>query len=190
MIGSIALASVAVFVTFTLTSAASAQNCTQDPTAKFPHDFSNWKCPGLKKPPHRLSSNDAKGCAAACCEQTDCEIYQWCAVDSLCAQLWGPGCSIGQLGADGHSGCIPDAGWQSRSRSESVPPSCQEDEDCNLNGACRSGQCDCNPGWTGADCGQLDLMPIKLVPISHQQVTSTHTQTRHTYHLHSHTHYH
>lgn len=176
LLGSIALTGAAIYVTSSLTSAASVQNCTENPVAKFPHNFSNWKCPGLKKPPHRLSSNDLEGCAAACCEQANCEIYQWCAADSLCAQLWGPGCFVGQFGADGPAGCVPDAGWQSASRSVS-PPSCHKDEECNLNGECRSGECICNPGWTGADCGQLNLVPIKLVPIPQQQVTPTRTHT-------------
>ena len=37
---------------------------------------------------------------------------------------------------------------------------CTADEDCALNGQCLpSGVCLCNPGWTGAACGQLRLAP-------------------------------
>lgn len=38
---------------------------------------------------------------------------------------------------------------------------CGSDEDCNLNGVCNpfSRTCVCDPGWTAADCGQLDLLP-------------------------------
>ena len=37
---------------------------------------------------------------------------------------------------------------------------CAVDEDCALNGQCLpSGVCLCNPGWTGAACGQLRLAP-------------------------------
>jgi hypothetical protein len=43
-----------------------------------------------------------------------------------------------------------------------APPfACATDMDCQLNGACSSatGACSCRPGWTGPDCGQLDLLP-------------------------------
>ena len=38
---------------------------------------------------------------------------------------------------------------------------CTSDTDCQLNGACvpGSGACMCHAGWTGADCGLLDLQP-------------------------------
>jgi len=40
----------------------------------------------------------------------------------------------------------------------SVTP-CTTDSDCNLNGICTSGVCHCDPGWSEADCGKLDLLP-------------------------------
>jgi hypothetical protein len=38
---------------------------------------------------------------------------------------------------------------------------CTVDEDCSLNGVCAraSRTCECDPGWRGADCGELDLAP-------------------------------
>lgn len=36
---------------------------------------------------------------------------------------------------------------------------CTTDEDCNLNGICQKNTCACDPGWTGTDCGKLDLIP-------------------------------
>lgn len=37
--------------------------------------------------------------------------------------------------------------------------SCEVDEDCNLNGVCGSNRhCDCDPAWTGADCGILNVV--------------------------------
>ncbi|KAL4927797.1 uncharacterized protein BDV17DRAFT_299061 [Aspergillus undulatus] len=36
---------------------------------------------------------------------------------------------------------------------------CTADEDCSLNGLCRAGRCQCDPGWYGTDCGHLDLRP-------------------------------
>lgn len=38
---------------------------------------------------------------------------------------------------------------------------CSTDDDCSLNGICDldSSTCTCDPGWTTADCGHLDLSP-------------------------------
>lgn len=36
---------------------------------------------------------------------------------------------------------------------------CSTDEDCDLNGICTDNVCICDPGWTGVDCGRLDLRP-------------------------------
>ena len=33
------------------------------------------------------------------------------------------------------------------------------EEDCALNGFCHNGKCICDPGWTGARCNFLDLLP-------------------------------
>ncbi|KAJ5377327.1 uncharacterized protein N7496_004736 [Penicillium cataractarum] len=36
---------------------------------------------------------------------------------------------------------------------------CTNEEDCGLNGICSHNTCICDPGWTGNDCGRLDLRP-------------------------------
>ncbi|KAF2100279.1 hypothetical protein NA57DRAFT_73890 [Rhizodiscina lignyota] len=38
---------------------------------------------------------------------------------------------------------------------------CKSNEDCSLNGVCDTHHktCTCDPGWTAADCGKLDLKP-------------------------------
>ena len=41
---------------------------------------------------------------------------------------------------------------------------CRTEYDCELNGACESGVCRCDSGWTGDSCGQLDLLPAKAMP--------------------------
>lgn len=40
---------------------------------------------------------------------------------------------------------------------------CKTDEDCSLNGICSkyAGQCKCDPGWRGNDCGELDILPAR-----------------------------
>merc|ERR1711990_631088 len=42
--------------------------------------------------------------------------------------------------------------------------SCTTDEDCHLNGLCKSGVCACVPEWTGATCGELNLHPARPAP--------------------------
>eukprot|EP01050_Picozoa_sp_SAG11_P016574 SAG11_NODE_2279_length_3579_cov_6.588506_1_plen_344_part_00 len=41
---------------------------------------------------------------------------------------------------------------------------CETDEDCNLNGLCKSGSCVCAPEWRGDDCGVLNLLPARPSP--------------------------
>jgi hypothetical protein len=36
---------------------------------------------------------------------------------------------------------------------------CDSDLDCVLLGTCVDGKCQCNEGWTGANCEQIDLIP-------------------------------
>lgn len=41
---------------------------------------------------------------------------------------------------------------------------CTDDEGCNLNGVCQTttGTCLCDPGWGGATCGLLSLLPLQV----------------------------
>ena len=44
---------------------------------------------------------------------------------------------------------------------------CTSDSDCQLNGVCRSGRCDCDAAWDGDDCGQVRTygsLPLLCVP--------------------------
>lgn len=41
-----------------------------------------------------------------------------------------------------------------------VASSCSTDEDCNLNGVCKNGACDCVSFWGGADCGVVQFKPV------------------------------
>jgi len=36
---------------------------------------------------------------------------------------------------------------------------CETEADCSLLGECTNGKCICDPGWKGAKCGQVDLLP-------------------------------
>jgi len=38
---------------------------------------------------------------------------------------------------------------------------CTADEDCNLNGVCSGGVCNCDPWWQDDDCGALNLRPAR-----------------------------
>ena len=50
---------------------------------------------------------------------------------------------------------------------------CASEFDCQLNGACVSSSCACRPGWTGADCGALDLLPAPAVPAFYRATTAS-----------------
>eukprot|EP00565_Helicotheca_tamesis_P001055 CAMPEP_0185740950 /NCGR_PEP_ID=MMETSP1171-20130828/38694_1 /TAXON_ID=374046 /ORGANISM="Helicotheca tamensis, Strain CCMP826" /LENGTH=661 /DNA_ID=CAMNT_0028412883 /DNA_START=27 /DNA_END=2015 /DNA_ORIENTATION=- len=44
---------------------------------------------------------------------------------------------------------------------------CKNDGDCELNGACSSGACVCDKGWTGTTCGALLLDPNPVIAYGH-----------------------
>lgn len=54
-----------------------------------------------------------------------------------------------------------------------IQSACTTNYDCELNGVCAKGICDCNPGWTGTYCGQLNLVPGPLEVGLQQPNTST-----------------
>ena len=39
---------------------------------------------------------------------------------------------------------------------------CKNNGDCQLNGACIDGKCDCDPAWTGSRCQRLNLLPASI----------------------------
>jgi len=39
---------------------------------------------------------------------------------------------------------------------------CTTTEDCQFNGICSNGLCQCDPGWTGSQCGVLNFVPAPL----------------------------
>ena len=46
---------------------------------------------------------------------------------------------------------------------------CTTWSDCYLNGVCTPrGVCACNPGWVGAHCGMLDLLPTRPGPLGNK----------------------
>jgi hypothetical protein len=62
----------------------------------------------------------------------------------------------------------------STSTSSSSPSPCSTPLDCALNGACGAdGACACSPGWTGADCSRLDLLPAPQSSGVHLDQTSS-----------------
>jgi hypothetical protein len=51
---------------------------------------------------------------------------------------------------------------------------CANDQDCSLNGVCGRGNvCHCDDGWTGGDCGILDVRPAKRDNGYNQTATGT-----------------
>ena len=42
------------------------------------------------------------------------------------------------------------------------PGPCASAADCQLNGRCSGGRCECDSGWTGHSCQQLDLLPATV----------------------------
>lgn len=72
-------------------------------------------------------------------------------------------CSKKNLGAAGQhlkvacTASIPAAIARARLKSDD----CQSDLDCSLNGVCdESGICRCDKPWKGAECGQMNVMPM------------------------------
>jgi hypothetical protein len=80
-------------------------DCT---AASFPIELNNTQCYGLDQASHASQEE----CVNACCEDTDCEVWQWCPKGAQCASQAGESCWLGQLGDCDH----PDDGWVSKGR--------------------------------------------------------------------------
>jgi hypothetical protein len=48
------------------------------------------------------------------------------------------------------------------------PPPCASAIDCNLNGVCVAGLCECDAGWRADDCGELALLPKQSLDGAYQ----------------------
>lgn len=121
----------------------SQNNCWGDPPAcLFRGRFDNWAA-----------------CEAVCHDDSSCTSFTW----------------VGATGPPYQHECRTrnDTFWSLTAESNhvsgfkgSLPPpigtNCTIDEECSLQGICggkAAGVCACDPGWRGADCGQLDLLP-------------------------------
>ena len=88
-------------------------------SSSFPVDMNGVQCNGLSS---ASASNEAE-CAAACCSEATCELYQWCPPGSSSSACGPAGsCWIGQLQG---AVCTQQSGWVSRARNVSSGPTCQ-----------------------------------------------------------------
>lgn len=99
-------------------TSSSSSSCSND-TQSFPFEYNDVQCNGLSG---ASASNEAE-CAAACCSDNTCEIYQWCPPGSSSSSCGPPSsCWIGQL--DG-AVCKQEDGWISRARNVTYGATCQ-----------------------------------------------------------------
>lgn len=91
--------------------ASASSNCS------FPADLDNVQCDGLSQVP---SATDEAACAAACCADETCEVYQFC--PSSGGGSCGPSnsCWVGAVGQ-----CNASPGWLSRARNVTLGAACQ-----------------------------------------------------------------
>ena len=114
-----------------------------------------------------MPDGDVEGCAAACCAAAGgrCRSFSWNAPWALSASYMGcePGKNCCCLKSD-----VAPLGpnhWQMNITTGVAtpppPPLCvAEGVCCSLNGKVVAGRCVCASGWRGADCGELDLLPV------------------------------
>ena len=98
-------------------AAAAAAPCGNN-SASFPASLDGIQCSGLTG----VGASSEAACAAACCGDAACEVYQWCG--DAPAQACGPAnsCWIGTLAA---SACKAESGWLSRARNVTLGAACQ-----------------------------------------------------------------
>ena len=111
-------------------------------------------------------SASVESCAAACCSAAGsrCKSFSWNAPWALPAGYMG--CEMGQNCCCLKSSAPPlEANkWTMNITTGLVtpppPPLCiTEGVCCSLNGVVVGDRCQCDPGWRGDDCGELDLPP-------------------------------
>lgn len=82
----------------------------------FPTPLNDVECYGL----NGASAASASECAAACCAEATCEVWQWCPPGSTgCSPQ--SSCWIGSLAG----GCGPQQGWASAARNATLGAACQ-----------------------------------------------------------------
>jgi hypothetical protein len=101
---------------------------------------------------HWLGAFDDLGtCQSACLSSsTRCWSFVWfstcaggpCDCYSVTSPGWNPSYDEGAI-----SGTVQ---WE-----------CRDDDDCSLNGVCRSGKCECRSAWSGHRCQTLATLPAR-----------------------------
>ena len=164
----------------------SGSTCPGAPASSSPSKPQNKNRSGCDS--SQMSTDNYTACEAACCADTLCLAWNWdsnlttnrapacptpgtgcCWLKTCTTGYVGPGSAWcgGAPGVNpGH--CVSWSGTSGRTIPLPPPPkssACSVDEDCSLLGVCGSttpGVCDCDPGWTGPDCGQLKLQPVTM----------------------------
>jgi hypothetical protein len=86
---------------------ARASACS-DPNTYFNVSYDDQQCFGLAGPLNGVDT--AAACAEACCSESTCEVWQFCAAGGCSGSVAPPNaCYTGALGS-----CSPGPGWQSR----------------------------------------------------------------------------
>ena len=83
----------------------------------FPVDLGGQQCDGL----HAHGAASEAECAAACCADDACAVYQWCGASGECESQGANACWLGSLAG----GCSAVGGWQSRARNVTPGAACQ-----------------------------------------------------------------
>ena len=114
--------------------------------------------------PVTLTGADAtpEHCRSLCCADAACGVFTFVTGQAAAgaANCWLKA-EGGQLGPSAPCARGGPYGCTSSVVRPDAPPSpgCISELDCQLSGLCVNGTCDCDPGWKGAHCGQLDLLP-------------------------------
>ena len=83
----------------------------------FPVPLDDLQCSGLRG----AAATTAAECAAACCGDPACSVWQWCGDSGACAAQGRNACWVGSLAG----GCSAVQGWRSSARNVTLGPACQ-----------------------------------------------------------------